>query len=349
MPFVGADPGPGRPAQPSVGALPAHIAQDRRQRLMPQPRGGQPDGQRVVVQMPADPLGRCRLFRGEGHPDRLGAASEQLQRLRPGQWRDRHQPLIDPPDGLSAGGHDAQPRYGVDQLPDERGNPVQHMFAIVQHQHRRQGAADGVRTGERIDQCLPGRPSGEIQLDHRAHDFVLDLERVRALRQPGQPHPVHRKPGHLARAVNRFHREVGFADTARTDQGDEPSRSEDQLSDPFQLRFPADEFTGGRESCHTTRLAHGESLSTVTNPRSSKRGEICRVTGGGVLLTYAPTVEPPRWVFRVSTDAVGGRTFKAGDFYRRGRDQEPPPRWPDDDFGNLRDGCTGESERCRRT
>jgi hypothetical protein len=230
------------------------------------PPRGELERERQAVEPSADrrDRGRGALVEGEPGRGRRGPRREQPHRTRRAhrigiargghlQRQDLPQHLACHPERLPARGEDPQAGRGRQELPGERGNRVDHLFAVVEHQEQ-------PRAGE----CLPDpvdEPRGALadaecgrhRRDHRVLGRTLGL----------RAHlPIHTSELDKAGAVGvgvlarHRHRQARLPDPARPGERDEPRRTDplphldDRSLAPDQLgeRGPDREPGPGRSS-----------------------------------------------------------------------------------------------------
>lgn len=245
VPLLDTDPRSVRPPHPSVVGFAAEVAEDHRQRLAQQQRGGQPDVQRMIVHSSTDRIGHLDLVGlGDRPVEQARAPAEQGQRLLLRQRRDRDQLFVDPADGLPACRDDGQTGHRLEEFGDHAAGACEHVLTVVHHQHGVQVVAGGVGVCQSVDEGFPGRAGGEVRVDDRLGDLFLDRGHIGVFGKPREAHPVHRRVSGLLESADGLRGEPGLADTSGPDQRDELRRAEQQRADLVQLGFAADEACG---------------------------------------------------------------------------------------------------------
>ena len=197
---------------PQQGEPVVEPAGDVPHRQRPHPRRGQLDRQRQAVQRAThlldEPASSRRRARTPGaSPVRASANSATESSLDSGSswWTCSS---VDTQRHL-AGGQDRSVGAHVEQRVDQRADAVDHVLAVVEHQHR-------LGTGQSVEQRLLAAGDLEGLGDHL---------RGRRSRRRRPDAPARRRPGPSA-AAGHLERQTGLADTGRTDDRHQPVRLE---------------------------------------------------------------------------------------------------------------------------
>jgi len=209
-----------------------HAGEDLRRRHRAQPGRGQLDRQRQAVEPRAQPLDRGVALH-VGHEPRHALPRALQEQVAGILGAERVQPphgLADHAERLPAGGHDADPGAVAEHACRERRARVDHVLAVVEHQHQVAAAQGAAQRSVR-----PRHPGG-ADAEHPRR-LGSDVGCAGGRREIHDPHAI-RPAGRLA--AGQLQRQAGLPHAARAGQRDEAGPAE-RLADRLQLARAPDE------------------------------------------------------------------------------------------------------------
>ncbi|BCK59115.1 hypothetical protein NWFMUON74_68870 [Nocardia wallacei] len=151
------------------------------------------------------------------------------------QGRNVNHAFAGQPDSCPTGSEYGQCGDECEQLAQNRAYRVHDVFTTINHQQDGGSSSGAIRPIECIDDGVPGGSPREVRRHDRAGDLIHDGLSVGLSRQPRETRPVHSHAPSALISKDDLLGKACLADTAATDERDQPPRAQQQCRYQFQF------------------------------------------------------------------------------------------------------------------